>query len=367
MERDKFAFPPLLISSADLAESGIELDPRLLHDRAAQMWRDLGAGLSTGKKSVLLPREAELWASAQYAALRDQFDDERLGWKLSALSSIGPRLAGVKIVGANALNRHFGLKRSFSTILLLDKFTMRPVCFLEGTDISAARTATYASLVAESVLAARETINVFLFGGGPIARSIGSALGAVLGDRLEKLWVRTRSLQTAEAFAHSLHRITTPIVPVTDNANLSQADLIITASNAKSPVFAAHEVASDAVVLHLGGDETPAEYLAHVLQNGTVVCDDLAMVSARNSQSLPLFFSRRGLTLESEGPALGVGDFAGHVIGRASSRGPTHVTCVGLPSLDLYVAEYIYETYVAASLSRIQARGFVGNSAATHE
>lgn len=367
MQRDRLAFPPLLISSADLAQSGIELDPKVLHDRAVQMWKDLRAGLSIGKKSVLLPSETELWASAGYAALRDQFRDERLGWKLSALSSIGPRLASVKIVGANAANRHFGLERSFSTILLLDKFTMRPVCFLEGTDISAARTATYASLVAESVLAELKTIKVFLFGGGPIARSIGLALGAVLGARLEILWVRTRSRQTAEAFAHSLPQIAAPIVPVTDNANLLQADFIITASNAKSPVFAAHEVASEAVVLHLGGDETPVEYLTHVLQNGIVVCDDLAMVSARNSQSIALYFSRRGSTLETEGQTLGVRDFVGHVVGRTPSRGATHITCVGLPSLDLYVAEYIFEAYVAASSSRLQVGRSPGSSTATHE
>lgn len=362
MERNRSAFPPLLISSDDLAQSGIALDPRTLHDRAAQMWRDLGAGLSVGKKSVLLPCESELWASPGYAGLRHQFEDERLGWKLSALSAVGPRLASVKVVGANAANRYFGLKRSFSTILLLDKFTMRPICFLEGTDISAARTATYATMVAESLLAERKTINVFLFGGGPIAHSIGLALEAVLGVCLDKLWVRTRSLYTAEAFAHSLQHVSAPIMPVADNANLPQADLVITASNSKTPVFAAHEVASAAVVLHLGGDETPADYLTHVMQNGTFVCDDLAMVSARNSQSLALYFSRRGSTLEAEGKALGARDFAGHVVGRAPGRGPTHITCVGLPSLDLYVAEYIYETYVATSSSRIERPRSEGNS-----
>lgn len=331
------------------------------------MWRDLAGGLSTGKKSVLLPRETELWALAPYAALRDHFHAERLGWKLSALSSIGPRLAGVKIVGANAANRYFGLERSFSTILLLDKFTMRPVCLLEGTDISAARTATYASLVAQSLLAQQKTINVFLFGGGPIARSIGLALGAILGSRLGKLWVRTRSLRTAEAFAHSLQRASLPIVPVADNSKLSQANLIITASNAKSPVFAVHEVASEAVVLHLGGDETPVEYLSHVLENGIVVCDDVAMVSARNSQSLSLLFSRRGSTLEAEGRSQGVREFAGYVIEGASSRAPTHITCVGLPSLDLYVAEYIYETYLAVSSSRNQVGSPAGNGTTAHE
>lgn len=60
MEHERPAFPPLLISSADLVRSGVELDPRALHNCAAQMWRDIGSGQGTGKKSVLLPPRAAL-------------------------------------------------------------------------------------------------------------------------------------------------------------------------------------------------------------------------------------------------------------------------------------------------------------------
>jgi ornithine cyclodeaminase/alanine dehydrogenase-like protein (mu-crystallin family) len=314
------------------------------------MWSDIGSGLSTGKKSVLLPPESALWSSSQYAGLRHQIESERLGWKLSTLSCVGPKLAGVKIVGANAANRFFGMTRSFSTILLLDKFTMRPVCFLEGTDLSAARTATYASLVGQAILSRQATANVFLFGGGPIARSICLALDAMLGPRLENLWVRTRSLETAYDFAQSVNQVAPFVSPVADNANLPLADLVITASNAKYPVFEAGEVAATAVVLHLGGDETPVPFLTHALDSGTVVCDDIAMVSARNSQSLALYFSRRGSTLEKEAHLLGVREFV-DFLSKAPAPGPIHITCVGVPSLDLYMAEYIYEAYLAASPS----------------
>jgi ornithine cyclodeaminase/alanine dehydrogenase-like protein (mu-crystallin family) len=349
MDRDQQAFPPLLISSDDLARTGVALDPRVLHATAARMWADMSEGLTTGKKSVLLPSEPDLWASANYAPFRHRLGDERLGWKLSALSAIGPRLAGVKIVGANATNRFFGIKRSFSTILLLDKFSMRPVCLLEGTDISAARTATYASLVGEVLLRKRDQLNVFLFGGGPIAQSIVLALDGVLGARITRLWVKTRSLESAQALASSLPPMGSVIEPVADTSKLCQANLIITASNAKHPVFASMDVSSDTVVLHLGGDETPVEFVSRTIEEGTLVCDDPAMVSQRNSQSLALYFSRRDLHLEDHAKALSVLGFSEYVAGKATDIGPTLITCVGLPSLDLYIAEHVYQAYSAAA------------------
>ena len=344
-------FPPLLISAADLARAGIELDPRALHDRAVQMWRDIGVVQNTGKKSVLLPPESLFWASTRRQELRHHFDRERLGWKLSTLSAVNAKLASVKIVGANAANRLIGYPRSSSTILLLDAPTMRPVCLLEGTDISAARTATYATLIGKFILAGHAGASVFLFGGGPVARRICLALDAVLGPRLDRLWVRTRSLATARAFVHSLQPITSTIIPVADNANLRKADLVITASNSKFPLFEHAEIGPNATVLHLGGDETPCEFIAHMFEHGTVVCDDIAMVSARNSQSLALYFSRRGSTLQDQAQDRGVRELADVIATPGHDTGPTHITCVGVPSLDLYVAQYVYEIYLAATSS----------------
>lgn len=354
MDHERPPFPPLLISAADLVRSGVELDPRALHDRAAQMWRDIGTAQSTGKKSVLLPPESVFWAFSQHGGLRQHFERERLGWKLSTLTAANSKLASVKIVGANAANRFLGYPRSYSTILLLDALTMRPVCLLEGTDISAARTATYATLVGKAILSRRSSASVFLFGGGAIARSICLALDAVLGPRLENLWVRTRSLETAQTFVQSLGPIAAAIVPVADNVNLREADLIITASNSKFPLFEESEIERNATVLHLGGDETPSEFISHALKHGTVVCDDIAMVSARNSQSIALHFSRRGSTLKAQAEGCGVRELSDYIAAEGHETGPTHITCVGVPSLDLYVAQYVYETYLAAASSPIK-------------
>ncbi len=347
MDRPSPPFPPLLISSADLVRAGVELDPRILHERAAQMWREVGSLQCTGKKSVVLPPESAFWAASRNRDLRPQFEGQRLGWKLSTLTAVNSKLASVKIVGANAANRFLGFPRSCSTILLLDALTMRPICLIEGTDISAARTATYATLIGRALLSKRPGVSAFLFGGGPIARSICLALDAVLGPRLESLWVRTRSEASANDFVQSLQPIATNIVPVPDNTRLGEANLVITASNARFPVFEDFQIDPQATVLHLGGDETPTEFISRAFEHGTVVCDDIAMVSARNSQSIAHYFSRRGLTLEAQAAARGVQELSHYIALGAYETGPTHITCVGVPSLDLCVAQYVYETYMS--------------------
>lgn len=350
------SFPPLLISAADIDLPDIGLDPIEIHACALRMWRDIASGKTKGKKAVLLPDEQDLWTAPGYQMLLDELGGERLGWKLSALCAVGPAYASVKIVGANAVNRLLGMERSCSTILLLDKFTMRPICLLEGTDISAARTATYASVVAERLLKTMPSISVFVFGGGPIARRIILSLDAVIGERIDRVCVRTSSRSTAHAFANSFPRHKFEIIAVADNRNVKHADLVITASNASSPVFSATDISDHATVLHLGGDEPPAAFLSHVIERGSVICDDPAMVSARNSQSLALYFSRRSLTLETVGPSMGIRAMAQFLDEDTDKPGPTHLTCVGLPSLDLYISEHIYRRFQTRRQIKPEAR-----------
>jgi alanine dehydrogenase len=160
-------------------------------------------------------------------------------------------------------------------------------------------------------------------------------------------------MATAEAFVQSLPPIATTIIPVASTAYLREADLIITASNSKYPLFEDFEIERNATVLHLGGDEAPCEFISRTLEHGMVVCDDIAMVSARNSQSIALYFSRRGSSLEAQAPDRGVRELANYLTAEEHDTGPIHITCVGVPSLDLYVAQYIYESYLAAASSPV--------------
>jgi alanine dehydrogenase len=190
----------------------------------------------------------------------------------------------------------------------------------------------------------REQISIFLFGAGPIAERIILALQACAADTIKLLTVRSRTGRSAEELAARLRpQVSFELVSESEGrAALSDADFVITATNAKAPVFDAADV-KHALILHLGGDETPADYLEQALRRGSLLCDSVEMVSRRNSQSLALYFSQHGTTLETAGPLLGVKNLA-ETLGDAPVVTPAHITCVGLPMLDLYVGAHVYET-----------------------
>ncbi|MFA1676598.1 ornithine cyclodeaminase [Rhizobium mongolense] len=334
-------------SHTDMACLGVRLNAGDLHNAAKEVWSDMRLGGAHGLKSVLSFSEAELWKQPEFQPYRDELKGERLGWKLSALSSVGGRYAAVKVVGANAINRRFGRPRSASTIILLDSFTLRPLCVIDGTEISAARTATYASVALERFFSKENDLSVFLFGAGPIAEEIVKALGHFGKHIISTIYVRSRSGASARRLVEK-HGPTAgvPLEAASDNRKLRDCRFVITASNASEPVFAAPDIFANAVLLHLGGDETPVDHIQTVLRSGLAVCDDVSMVSRRNSQSLALYFSRMGATLEQLGPFLGITGFKDVAEVEDVPDRPILITCVGLPMLDLYVAAHVYETWL---------------------
>ncbi|OHV77208.1 hypothetical protein [Rhizobium sp. LCM 4573] len=337
---------PIYISLAEMKRLGVQLEADALHNAAKEAWSDIRLGRARGLKSVLSFHEADLWSQPQFEAYRNELHGERLGWKLSALSSVGARYAAVKVVGANAINRLMGQSRSTSTIVLLDGFTLRPLCVMDGTEISAARTATYASVVLELFFSKAENLSVFLFGAGPIAEQIIKVLGHFGSGIISNIYVRSRSGISAHQLVERQGKaLGIRLEAVADNKKLCDCRLVITASNADAPVFETTEIYPNAIVLHLGGDETSASYIQNVLRSGIALCDDISMVSRRNSQSLALYFSRMGSTLEQVGPMLGVSNLADFRDASAASERPILITCVGLPMLDLYVAAQVYETW----------------------
>ncbi|WP_161952470.1 MULTISPECIES: ornithine cyclodeaminase [unclassified Ensifer] len=340
---------PRYISLAEMKRLGVRLEATELHNAAKAAWSDIRLGRAHGLKSVLSFHEADLWNQSQFEAYRNTLQGERLGWKLSALSSVGARYAAVKVVGANAINRRLGQPRSTSTILLLDSFTLRPLCVMDGTDISAARTATYASMALELFFPKAKELSVFLFGAGPIAEQIISVLGHFGAGIISKIFVRSRSGISAHQLVEKQRQsLGIQLEAVADNQRLRECRFVITASNASAPVFESADIYPNAVVLHLGGDETPAGHIQNVLRSGLALCDDISMVSRRNSQSLALYFSRKGSTLEQLGPVLGVMNLKDFCDAGGVSECPILITCVGLPMLDLYVAAHVYETWFSA-------------------
>lgn len=336
----------------EIRAAGADLTTQELLEATDAAWRDIQLGKSFGGKAVLSLPEASFWDVESIAPFKRQFENERLGWKLSCLYSVNDRFGGVKVIGANAFNRNLGLPRSTSTILLLEKRTLRLLTVLDGTLLSARRTGSYAATVMDLFTEAADRLSVFLFGTGPIARSVIECLDFRFSERIDEIVVRGRSRQGLEALLADVRdRTKIPVTPASDNARLSSCRVVITATNARSPVFDDSDLHPNAITLHLGGDEAPVEYLQRALRTGLVVCDDIQTVSRRNSQSLALHFSRRRLLLEQVGPLIGIRELSRPGEWDVGSDCPICVTCVGLPTLDLYVAQASYEKYLANTKS----------------
>ncbi len=336
------------LSCEAMTAAGADLTMEELLGATDAAWRDIRRGAAYGGKSVLSLPEQGFWALASVAPFKRQFEDERLGWKLSCLYSVNDRYGGVKVIGANAFNRNLGLPRSSSTILLLEKRTLRLLSVLDGTLLSARRTGTYATTVMDQFTHESDRLSIFLFGTGPIARSIIECLDFRFRDRIEEIVIRGRSDEGVDRLQAELTgRIAIPLRVVNDNAHLSSCRFVITATNSRQPLFEDRELHPHALTLHLGGDEAPAAYLQRALRTGLVVCDDMAFVSRRNSQSMALHFSRQGLSLEQIGRLIGVSELSSQADWDLGADRPICVTCVGLPMLDLYVAQASYEKYLA--------------------
>jgi alanine dehydrogenase len=321
------------------------LAPRVVGQQVRAALRALRDGEAYGTKAVLEPRPGELRALLGDAAGAAYAEGERPNWKLSALVSINPVYGAVKIVGSHSYNRQHGDPRSTSTVLLYDKLTMRAVAILDGSTLSAQRTGAYASVVIDRLLPHRARFSVFLFGAGRVAQAVVEDLEAHHPERIESMYVRSRTQASADAFVAQLApHVAFPLVVARTLDALPDCALIVTASNANAPLFEAWQVGDASIVLHLGGDETPDELIRYMLEAGTVICDDIDTVAHRRSQSLPLFFARTGRSLESMAHAYPVRNLWQILDETTPYRLPALVTCVGLPVLDLYLAQHVYET-----------------------
>lgn len=329
--------------------SAAGLDPRTIGRLARRAMADMGEGIAYGDKVVLQPHDDELAVLLGRSAAESCPGNQRLNWKLNALVSANARYCAVKIVGSNACNHALGLPRSQSQLILYDKLTMTPLAQFDGTAVSAGRTGAYASIAVDLLLAHGERLSICLYGAGPIADCVVDDLHAHHAHRINRIHVCSRRPPSAQAFAAAAAARTGLDVRSGDD-DPGHVDLVITATNAGSPIVPVDRLHPDVAVLHLGGDELPVSFIEAVLARGSVICDDVASVCHRNSQSLPLYFSRQNLRLSDLGGLFRIRSLHDRTLGNGAVLArPALMTCVGLPVLDLYLAQWLYEQGAAAA------------------
>ena len=247
-------------------------------------------------------------------------------------------LAGLKVGSYWPGNLDLGLARHNSLILLFDQDVGKIGVAIEAGTVNAYRTAA-ADAVAADLLARPDASTLAIFGAGHQARYECAALARI--RRLDTVLVVARDGSKAEAMAADLREHGLNTRPAEAKAACEAADIIVTATPSRAPLFDAAWVRPGAHVASMGSDATGKQELpAELFQSASLFCD-LAEQSRRIGE---FQHAPAGASLTAVGDVI-----AGRHPGRQSREEITIFDSSGLSIQDLYIAQRLVQAAASSS------------------
>lgn len=156
-------------------------------------------------------------------------------------SSLGKTALGTKVLSVYEKNRERGLPTIFSTYILVEPRSGRPLALLDGRFLTGIRTGATSALAA-TYLARPDSKVVACLGAGTQAAFQLRCLAAVLA--IERVLVVGRSRERAERFAETMRKeLGVPAsLASTPSDAVRQADLVTCATTSPTPVFAGNDL-----------------------------------------------------------------------------------------------------------------------------
>jgi 2,3-diaminopropionate biosynthesis protein SbnB len=255
------------------------------------------------------------------------------------------RVAGMKWISSFPGNLESGMERAAAVVILNSMDTGRPRAVIEGSVISARRTAASAALAARCLYDGRAT-HIGFIGCGLISFEVMRFMLATLND-IESVLVFDKDVAKAERFkarCRSLSdRLTIDIAPGVATL-FASCPLTVVATTAATPhILELQSSARQRTILHISlRDFAPGV----ILSNDNVV-DDIDHV-CRAQTSLHLAELETGTRDFIRGS---IGDI---LLGRAPARSVAHETTIfspfGLGVLDIALADYVFQQGIEKGL-----------------
>ncbi|WP_332303915.1 ornithine cyclodeaminase family protein [Rhizobium sp. GR12] len=251
----------------------------------------------------------------------------------SIKSGSAPHLTGVKVGSFWAKNPERGLPRHNSTILLLDQDIGRLRAVVEAGTVNAYRTAA-ADAVAADLLARTDAGTLAIFGAGNQAFFEVAALSRI--RPIEKVYIAARPSARQEAFAEKIEATGLRVAIVSAEEAVSSADIIVTATPAREPLFNADWVRRGTHIASMGSDapgkrELPAE----LFFKADLFCDLPAQsVTIGDFQHIREQVSAGDLVITPIGAVI-----ENQVAGRRSADAITVFDSSGIALQDLFIAD----------------------------
>lgn len=313
---------------------------------------DMDACLRTIEETLVLHQHHETVAP-QKSALHwtDEIDtDEKRGRIMAMPAYVGGSIAmaGMKWIPSVPSNPSRGLPRGIGVVLLSDPETGLPVCFMDGTVVSAMRTGAVSGLAARELATPGASV-LTLYGAGVQARTQLAALERCLPG-LEEVRVHDPSRAQTSRFVAEQRRDGLAIVPFDDAREAARgADVLVAATMAPAPFIPADWVEPGMLVLSVSSLDVE---VAVVEGADLVVTDDLEHETFHPSR--PLSRARDAGVLDA-GAVVPLGAIlAGDHPGRTSEDERIIVSPVGLGIEDVAWATAVYRRARAAGIGASQ-------------
>lgn len=253
----------------------------------------------------------------------------------------GPDVAGVKWVASFPGNHEYGLPRASAVMVLNSMRTGNPEAVLEGSLISAQRTAASAALAAAVLRGDSPDREAAVIGCGVISREIVRFLRVTVpGLRTVVLYDidQARRMAFAEYVASSWPDLTVQTVASADEA-LSRCRLVAIATTAAQPYAGTGGCAPGTLILHVSLRDLTAEAILssdNVVDDADHVCREQTSVHLAEQLA-----GHRGFIGGTIGDRLGGGN------GQRSTSKVTIFSPFGLGILDLAVARLVRERAIS--------------------
>ena len=244
------------------------------------------------------------------------------------------KAAGIKMAGNFPGNSAKGMPKTMSTIILFDPETGATRCIMDGRYITIGRTGAMAAIAAGYLISNPAILGVF--GAGDVGRAVIRYFCASF--RLKEIRVFDTSPSMARNAVAKIDDRQSSRIRTAENPTdcLDGADVIVTATTADSPLFAANQVGKNAVVITLGSDAELPEEL--VLRASFRVVDLLA--SHRQRGDFGRFLST-GRLIDSD-----IHADLGQIVAGSSplhqQEGWTVAALLGMGALDVCLAQKVY-------------------------
>lgn len=255
---------------------------------------------------------------------------------------------GIKVVNVVPENKSRNLKTINGIVLLFDVKTGVPRALLEGSYITQIRTGALSG-VATKYLARKDAKVLGIIGTGEQALGLCKAICTV--REIERVILYNRTLEKAKDFAAYIEEKVGIIAEVVSNANkvVDQSDILVTATNAKDPVYS-NDLKNGMHVNAVGSfrpsmQEVPSSSI--ISADKVIVESKEAALEETGDLQKPV---EKGFSSEK---LVELGDILrGFQQGRVNEEEITIFKSVGLAVVDILVGQYVLEQALKREMGR---------------